>query len=203
MNNTLEIKEYSLKTKIGKRVSHLGESARSGSTGGPSYDVMVHGLLKLEIQSSDFFRHGLHCKPVLWIASNSCGLPPSLFEDSSDLWFFPAASFANPSKSHILHWDPGDLIHCLDPEFLPIWEGPQTPCSPRCHRLVSLSHLKGRAGLQLVVFQFPQGVWTWALALWPGRIELFGPRDGDRNTMSSITWPVDQSCLVGLPSSPE
>lgn len=114
-----------------------------------------------------------------------------LFEDRSDLWFFPAASFANPSKYHIFHWDPGDLIHCLDPELLPIWEGPQTPCFRRCHRLVSLSHLEGRTGLQLVVFQFPQGVWTWALALWPGRIELFGPRDGDRNTMSSITWPVD------------
>lgn len=79
----------------------------------------------------------------------------------------------------------------IDPELLPIWEGPQTLCFPRCHRLVSLSHLEGRAGLQLVVFQFPQGMWTWALALWPGRIELFGPRDGDRNTMSSITWPVD------------
>ena len=78
-----------------------GEPARSGNIGDSPYDVTVHGLLS----NLDFSGHGLHCKPELWISSQSCGFPPCLkIALTSDFYFLlhPLQILHNVTSSSIL-----------------------------------------------------------------------------------------------------
>lgn len=120
VNNTSEIKEViHWKQKNIQRVSHLGQPARSGNTGGPPYDVMVQGLLR-NLEFSLFWMYILLQTLEMWLASHSCKHP--LYLRIALVWFFfSTASFANPSKSHLLPKKPEDLINRVDPEPLPIW----------------------------------------------------------------------------------
>lgn len=77
------------------------------------------------------------------------------------------------------------LVKPLHP-LVPLWQR----ASPQCHRLVSFP-LKGQNWAQCILSQFPQGKGTWTLALWLGRMELFGPRGKDRKLVSSKIWRID------------
>lgn len=86
VNNTSEIKEViNWKQKNIQRVSHLGEPARSGNTGGPPYDVMVHGLLR-NLEFSLFWMYILLQTLEMWLASHSCKHP--LYLRVALAWFF-------------------------------------------------------------------------------------------------------------------
>ena len=189
-----------------------GEPPRLSNIGDSPYDVMVHRLFK----HSAFSGHGLHCKPELWISSQSCGFPPCLkIALISDFYFLPHSlqTLQNVTSS------PSILVTSSIPWILSFFPFERDPRHHAPLNVIGLSHFptwRRELGSSWWFSSCP-GEWTRALALWSGRTGLFSPRDRDRNVMAWRTWPADDmfdwilqssldspaSCTQPAPSGPQ